>query len=312
VAAPPPRVVAIVGPTASGKSEIAAEVARRAGAEIISADSVQVYRGLDIGSAKPGAELRREIPHHAIDVVDPDDPMDAGRYASLAREAARAIAARGRAIVLCGGSGLYARAFAGGLVSDVASDPELRAELDALDTAALYAELERTDPDAAAKIPAENRVRVQRALEVQRLGGRPQSEQHAEHGFADRPFRVCWLALDVERDVLARRIETRTERMFAQGLVEEVRSLHARGFGPGLRSLQTIGYREVGELLAGRLTEPEACAAMATATRRYAKRQRTWFRSEPGLNWLPADDAEAVVTRALTELTESEPPKSDP
>jgi tRNA dimethylallyltransferase len=296
-------VVAIVGPTASGKSEIAAEVARRAGAEIISADSVQVYRGLDIGSAKPGIELRREIPHHAIDVVDPDDPMDAGRYAALAREAARAIAARGRAIVLCGGSGLYARVFAGGLVTDVASDPELRAELEALDTASLYAELERTDPAAAAKIPPENRVRVQRALEVQRLGGRPQSEQHAEHGFTDRPFQVRWLALDVEREVLAKRIDARIEQMFARGLVDEVRGLHARGFGPELRSLQTIGYREVAELLAGRLTEPAAREAITTATRRYAKRQRTWFRSEPGLEWIPSNDPKAVIERAVAELT---------
>ncbi len=186
-------VLAIVGPTGTGKTEIAAEVARRSGAEIISADSLQVYRGLDIGSAKPEPALRREVPHHLIDVVDPDDPMSAGRYAQLARSAAREIAARDRPVLLCGGSGLYARAFAGGLIAAVESEPELRADLERRETPDLLRELRAADPEAAARIPRRDRVRIVRALEVLRLGGETISRRHAGHDFGDRPFAVRWL-----------------------------------------------------------------------------------------------------------------------
>ena len=183
-----PRVLAIVGPTGTGKTELACEVARRRDAEVISADSMQVYRRMDVGTAKPSAALRAEVPHHAIDIADPDESMSAGRYAEHARSAARDIAARGHPIILCGGSGLYARVFAGGLIEGLESDAALRAELEARDSASLHAELERLDPAAAARIPSGDRVRMVRALEVQRLGQRPISARHAAHGFGDRPF----------------------------------------------------------------------------------------------------------------------------
>jgi len=297
-----PRVLAIVGPTGTGKTELAAEVARRSGAEIISADSVQVYRGLDIGTAKPSIELRREIPHHLIDVVEPDDPMSAGRFAVLAREAADAIQARARRVILCGGTGLYARAFAGGLIDGAESDPKLRAELEARDPADLLGELRRADPEAAARIPEADRMRIVRALEVLRLGGETISRRHACHGFGDRPFELRWLGIDLERDRLAQRIGDRVERMLEAGWVEEVRALHERGYGPELRSLQAIGYREVGWLLAGRIDLAQAREAITLATRRYAKRQRTWFRAEPGLEWLDAGQPECAVEAALRAL----------
>jgi tRNA dimethylallyltransferase len=298
-----PRVVAIVGPTGTGKTELACEVAARTGAEIVSADSMQVYRGMDVGTAKPSAELRARIPHHALDLVAPDEPMSAGRWAEAARRAAHEILARGRPVLLVGGTGLYARAFAGGLIRGAGSDPALRAELESRSDADLRAELERRDPRAAARIPPRDRVRAVRALEALALGARPISEQHAEHRFADRPFDVRWLGLALERVTLAERLRARVTRMFEAGWVDEVRALHAAGYGPKLRPLQSIGYREIGQLLAGELDEPATREKVWIATRRYAKRQRTWFRAEPELDWLDADARASARERVLAELS---------
>lgn len=302
-----PLVLALVGPTGVGKTEIAAGVARRTGAEIISADSMQVYRRLDIGTAKPSAQLRAELPHHLIDVVDPDDSMSAGRYAALARDAARSIAERGRPVLLCGGSGLYARAFARGLIGGVASDPAVRAELETRATDELYDELAESDPASAERLAPGDRVRIVRALEVLQLGGEPISSRHVEHGFEDQPFDVRWLGLELDRGELEQRIRARVDRMFADGLVEEVKGLHAAGYSAELRSLQAIGYREVGRLLAGELDERETREAIAIATRRYAKRQLTWFRAEPGLEWIDASDPARVLREAEARISSRSP-----
>ncbi len=300
-----PRVLALVGLTGTGKTELACRVATRIDAEVISADSMQVYRGMDIGTAKPSPGQRERVPHHIIDVVDPDDPMSAGRYAALARDAAEPIHARGRPVILCGGTGLYARAFAGGLIAGAASDSALRAELEAREAADLYRELEARDPATARATPPQNKVRVVRALEALTLAGRPASQQRAEHGFADRPYDVRWLALGLEREVLWRRTESRVARMFASGLVDEVRGLHAAGYGPELRPLRAIGYREIGELLAGEIDEPEAREAISLATRQYAKRQRTWFNAEPGIEWLDAESPIGELERRALEVLSS-------
>jgi tRNA dimethylallyltransferase len=298
-----PRVLAIVGPTGTGKTELACEVARRTGAEIVSADSMQVYCGLDVGTAKPSRVLRAEIPHHALDLVAPDEPMSAGRWAAVARAAALEIQGRGRPVLLVGGTGLYARAFAGGLIAGAESDPALRAELEARSDAELRAELELRDPAAAERIPPRDRVRTVRALEALRLAARPISEQQAGHRFADRPFDVRWLGLALDRGALSARLRERVDAMFAAGFVDEVRGLHAAGYDTRLRPLRAIGYREVAELLAGRLDEPTARERIWIATRRYAKRQRTWFRAEPGLEWLDAEPREKAVERALAGLS---------
>jgi tRNA dimethylallyltransferase len=294
-----PPVLAIVGPTGTGKTELACAVARRAGAEVISADSMQVYRYMDIGTAKPSPTLRAEIPHHAIDVVDPDDAMSAGRYAELARRAAWDIHGRGRPVVLCGGTGLYARAFAGGLAAGIESDPAVRSRLETRPNTELWTTLEERDPDAATRIHPNDRVRLVRALEVLELSGRPLSERQEEHRFADRPFEVRWLALDLERESLGQRITDRVDRMFRDGLVDEVRALHSRGYGPELRPLRAIGYREVGWMLAGQIDEATARTSIDRATRQYAKRQRTWFRAEEGLRWFDAARPAEAVEAAL-------------
>jgi tRNA dimethylallyltransferase len=295
------RVVAIVGPTGAGKTDVACAVARLTGAEIINVDSMQVYRGMDIGTAKPPRELRAEIPHHLIDIVAPDDPMSAGRYAELARRAASEIAARGRPVLLCGGTGLYARAFAGGLVDVGGADPELRAALRARPVAELHAELVRRDPESARSIGAYDRVRIERALEAQLRTGAPTSRVRAEHGFSDQPFDVRWIGLELERDALCARIEARVDAMLAAGWVDEVRDLRAR-YASSLRAMQAIGYREIGAFLDGELTSDALRERIAIATRRYAKRQRTWFRAEPGLRWVDASRPESAIEAALRAL----------
>jgi tRNA dimethylallyltransferase len=296
-----PRILAIVGPTGTGKTELAAAVARRTGAEIISADSMQVYRGLDIGTAKPSRALQAELPHHGIDLIDPDDEMSAGRFAALARSAAHAALARGRPVILCGGSGLYTRAFAGGLI-DAASDGSLRAELESRATPDLQRELCALDPELAERIHSHNRVRLVRALEIARLRHAASSALHAEHAFSDRPFDVAWLGLALPRESLWQRLRARVDAMFAAGWVEEVRALHAAGYGPELRALSGIGYREIGWLLAGDIGEGAARERIYLATRRFAKRQRTWFRAEPGMVWADPGHPEGWLDHALARL----------
>jgi len=297
-----PRILAIVGPTGTGKTELAAAVARRIGAEVISADSMQVYRRMDIGTAKPPPELRAEVPHHAIDVVDPDDEMSAGRFAALARAAAREVLGRGKRVILCGGSGLYARAFAGGLIDAASSDADLRAELESLPQTELDARLRALDPALAARLHPRNRVRWVRALEIAQLRGEGASHLQTLHGFEDRPFEIAWLGLELPRDALWLRLRERVDRMFEAGWIEEVRGLHAAGFGPRLRPLQAIGYREIGWLLAGRIDEREARERTYLATRRFAKRQRTWFRSEPGMVWADPRQPERWLDQALQRV----------
>ena len=296
------RVVAIVGPTGTGKTELACEVARRCGGEVISVDSLQVYRGMDIGTDKPSPTLQAEIPHHGIDLVNPDERTSAGHFARYARQAAEGVLGRGRPLILCGGTGLYARAFAGGLVEGLDAVPEIRDRLRRSSLDELYAELCACDPISAQRIHARDRVRIERALEVHRVLQRPLSAEHRRHGFRDRPFDVRWLGVFLERDLLWKRLRERVDRMFRRGFVDEVRGLHAAGYGPSLRPLQSIGYREVGWLLEGRASEEETREAVWVSTRRYAKRQRTWFRAEPGLVWFDGEQSQTIVDEALSQL----------
>jgi tRNA dimethylallyltransferase len=299
VAAP---LVAIVGPTASGKSALALRLARERSGEIVSCDSLQVYRGLDIGSAKATPAERAEIPHHLLDVAGPGDVFSAADYARLARQALEGVRARGRLPIVAGGTGLYLRALLEGLFEGPPRDEALRRRLEALadrfGDARLHRLLSHKDEAAAARIPPRDRVRVVRALEVFRATGRPISDQQREGAVPLRGYEVLAVGLDPGRAALREAIEARTREMLARGLVDEVRGLVDGGLDPLARPLQAIGYSQALSVLRGEMTQDEAERAIVTATLRFAKRQMTWFRHQADARWFAHADLalEAVRT----------------
>jgi tRNA dimethylallyltransferase len=278
-----------VGPTASGKSALGLELARRHGGEIVSCDSLQVYRGLDIGSAKSTREERASVPHHLLDVVEPDAVFSAADYARLARQAVAAIRARGRLPIVAGGTGLYLRALLHGLFEGPSRDAALRARLeriaDRFGDARLHRLLRRVDPQAAERTHPNDRVRLVRAIEVFALTGRPLTSQHRETGPAlEGPQLLVGLAPDRVR--LREAVEKRTRQMLERGLLEEVRGLLARFGEPPPRPLAAIGYRQAVAVLRGALAPDAAEQEIVTETMRFAKRQMTWFRHQAeGVRW---------------------------
>ena len=296
------RVVVVAGPTAAGKSAAAIDLALRFGGEVVNADSMQVFRFLDIGTAKPSPAERARVAHHLLDVVAPDVPYSAGRYSREARAAAAAIHARGGIVFLTGGTGLYIRAFLEGLIEAGEAEPGLRSELEreagraveAGDPHHLHRRLAALDPDAARRIHPNDLRRTVRALELLQCTGTPASRLRAAHDFSDRPFDVLYLVLDPGRAELDARIDARAQAMIDSGLLQECRSLAARGYGPELRPLQAIGYRHLMPVVAGRDTLANALEAMRRDTRRFARRQRTWFRAVPEARWLRADERDRI------------------
>ena len=294
----PARVILIAGPTASGKSELAALLGERLGAEIVGADSRQVYRGLDVGTAKPSAELRRRTRHHLIDTVDVDEPYDVSTWRRDALAAIADIEARGRRVIVCGGTGLYLRSLTRGLFAGPAADPVLRERLAAEERdrpGALHTGLVRIDPAAAARIHPNDMVRLVRAHEVYELTGRPLSAWHREHGLADRPFAALVLEPAVSREELWRRIEERSKAIAEAGIVEELAALRAR-YPSDLKPFDAIGYREAGKCLDGLLALELLAPAISKATRAYAKRQTVWLRGQ--LETGPVGGAAAALAAA--------------
>ena len=307
-----PRVIVICGPTATGKTAVGVELAAALGGEIISADSMQVYRYLDIGTAKPTAAERAAAPHHLIDIVDPDEPFDAARYAALAREQVVALHRRGRVPLVVGGTGLYIKALLHGLFPADARDPAVRrrlaAEAERVGIRQLHIRLAACDPETASRLHPNDTARVLRALEVFEATGRPIAALHRSHGFAETPFEALVIGLAVERGRLYERIDRRVEAMLAAGFEEEVRGLLARGYGPELNSMQSIGYSHLCAMLAGRIDRAEAVRTLKRDTRRFAKRQLTWFRAVPGILWLPPEAAGDMLRRCRFFLSRAHPP----
>ena len=298
---PPP--LAIVGPTASGKTQTSIRVAARLGAEIVSVDSTTVYRGMDVGTAKPSSEQRARVPHHLLDVVEPSDPFTVAEYQRLAHEAIRQISARGGRAMLVGGSGLYFRAVVDDMVFPP-TDPGVRDELEreavAVGARTLYGRLAEIDPVAAERIEPDNVRRTVRALEVTEITGRPFST-FAEAWERYPPDRVRAAGIDVRRPHLAERIERRVHEQLASGFLEEVEELVRRGFEGWLTASQVIGYAEFARHLDGTSTLEEAIARTVKRTKALARRQLAWFRRDPRIRWFPAgDDGEALVS----EMTE--------
>lgn len=287
-----PKALVIAGPTASGKTGAALALAERLGGEIVGADSVQVYRGFDIGSAKPTPEERARVPHHLIDVVDPGHDYSAAEYAAAARAVVHSIAARGRVPIVTGGTGLYLRALFEGLMPAPGKDALRRAELEALATPALRASLAAVDPAWAARILGDDRYRLIRALEIYASTGVPPSEW-ARRQAHDRPFETLWIGLQPPREVLYERIDRRVEAMWAGGLLAEVERLVAQGYGD-TRPMASVGYAEARAQLAGELTAEQAVALAQRRTRNYAKRQGTWFRSLAEIHWFDSSQTGTV------------------
>jgi tRNA dimethylallyltransferase len=287
-------LIVLVGPTAAGKSAVASRLADERGAEIVSCDSLQVYRGLDIGSAKPTTQERRRIPHHLIDVVGPEEPFSAADYAALARAALADVAARGRMAIVAGGTGLYLRALLSGLFEGPSRDETLRRRLEAVAARSgesrLHGWLARVDPEAAARIAPRDRMRVIRALEVFRTTGRRISDHHRTDPAPLRGFRPGVFGIAPDRRVLKRSVIERTQGMWAAGLLAEVDGLLGQGLSADLRPLQAIGYRQAVGVLRGVLTPEEAQHDMVIATMRYAKRQMTWFRHQLDVVWAASPD----------------------
>jgi tRNA dimethylallyltransferase len=281
-----PEPVFIAGPTAVGKSAVALELARQIQGEIISVDSMQVYRGLDIGTAKPSIQERREVPHHLIDIVDLNQSFDAAQFAAMARVAMAEIQSRGHRPIFCGGTGLYFNAFIHGLGDAPPSDPALRAALEAVPLENLLEELRQSDPVTYERIDRQNPRRVIRALEVIRQTGRSYSEQRAAWP-ASSKIRAFGLAR--QTDDLRKRIDRRVDQMFADGLAEETKQLLSQGLANNRTAMQALGYRQVMEHLHSDCSLPEAMERVKIKTRQFAKRQMTWFRRQMNLEWIEVD-----------------------
>jgi tRNA dimethylallyltransferase len=306
-----PEPIFIVGPTACGKSAVALTLAEQTGGEIISVDSMQVYRGLDIGTAKPTAVERARMPHHLIDVAEINEPFDAAKFVTLARQAAEGIRSRGRRPIFCGGTGLYLKAYLEGIGEAPPGDPALRKELEALPLNELLKELAARDPETYARIDRQNPRRVVRAVEVIRLTGKPFSTQRAEwqqsSGGRDRetpferslstsPATKIFGLLRTNEDLHVR-INRRVDEMFARGLVEETRELLPRGLEQNQVAMQALGYRQVVEHLRGERPLDQTIELVKIKTRQFAKRQMTWFRRQFHVTWIPVarDDSPTAI-----------------
>jgi tRNA dimethylallyltransferase len=301
-----PRVIVVAGPTASGKSDLAEWVADKFSGELINVDSMQVYRGMNIGTAKPSLAAMSAIPHHLFDIVDPDEDFTAAAYVRLARQTVLDICSRGRLPVIVGGTGLYIRALLSGLAESPGGDEAVREEYLQYALAngneALHKLLCSVDPLAGARLHPNNRVRVIRALEVFKLTGRSIVAFQQEHSFALKWCNYLKVGINVERSELYRRINLRVERMISDGLVAEVQTLLAAGYRPELKSMAAIGYREICSHLAGEVTLEEAVSLIKRNTRHYAKRQLTWFNNEDDITWFSCPLAIDKVDKAVKDF----------
>jgi tRNA dimethylallyltransferase len=304
--APGRPLVAVVGPTGSGKSDLALRLAEEFAGEIVNCDSLQVFRHFDIGTAKTPPGARRGIPHHLIDIADPDQLFTAGEYARLARGAIADISARGRLPIVAGGTGFYLRALLDGLFAGPSRDPDLRRRLGARETrrpGSLHRLLKRFDPQAAANIHPHDVPKVTRAMEIRLLTRRPVSELFREGRETLTGYRVLKLGLEPGRDALYQRLDERCQAMFSGGLVEEVRGILALGFAPSAKPFESHGYKQALQSISCELNLHNAIFYAQRNTRNYAKRQLTWFRREAGLVRLAGfGDSAAVRDAAIVRV----------
>ncbi len=294
-----PKVIIICGPTGVGKTAVGIQLAEKLDGEIISADSMQIYRYMDIGTAKPTAYEQSRIPHHMIDIVDPDENFDAVRFAEMARDKVMQLHQRGVMPLVAGGTGLYIKALLQGLFQSNPVDPKTRERLmkEAAENGSgiLYDRLKRVDPDTADRLHPNDSYRIIRALETIEATGRSISEHQQAHGFADEPFNALKICLHVDRQKLYERIDKRVDMMIEEGLVDEVKKLLAMSYSADLKSMQSIGYRHMVEFFAEQLSWDECVRTLKRDTRRFAKRQFTWFGADQQIQWYEPDQLNEIV-----------------
>jgi tRNA dimethylallyltransferase len=293
-----PKIIIICGPTAIGKTAVAVDLAQHFNGQIIGADSMQVYKYMDIGTAKPTAEEQNRVAHHMIDIVEPDDTFDAARYTGLARAKIFALNQQNITPFVVGGTGLYIKALLYGLFNAAVSDPDVRSRLKEEGAVHgveyLHARLVRLDPETARRLHVHDTYRILRALEVVETTGKPISRHHQEHGFLEQPFRSLKIGLNMDRAILYEGINARIDVMISAGFVDEVRNLLARGYPRDLKSMQSIGYRHMIDYLEGRLSWEECTRTLKRDHRRYAKRQLTWFGADPEIIWKEPGQMNAI------------------
>ncbi len=296
----PARLVIVVGPTGVGKTKCALSIARKWGGEIISADSMQVYRYMDIGTAKLTPAEREGIPHHLLDIAEPQESFNASLYTLLARRAIAGIG-KGKPIIVVGGTGLYIKTLLGGILAAPGPDAALRLyyqeQRERYGKGHLFRLLEQKDPLAACHLDPADTSRIIRALEVWEQSGRSIVEEQEAHRFGERPYICLKIGLTMEKDRLYERITSRTEEMIDRGLVGEVEWLLAQGYHGELKSMQAIGYRHIVRYLRGEAAWPDVLASMNRDTQRYAKRQLTWFKADKEILWFPHDEEAAILER---------------
>jgi tRNA dimethylallyltransferase len=294
-----PKIVIILGPTAVGKSDLALELATAIDAEIVNADSQQIYRYLDIGTGKPSPADRARVAHHLIDTVNPDEEFNAALFRRLATQSIEQIHARNKKVIVCGGTGLYLKALTQGIFEGPGQDAQIRQalerQIESEGQAALFHQLLRIDPSVGRAIHPNDRQRTIRALEVFQLTGKPLSEWQKEHAFQERPFDVVKIGLNRERGELYERINRRSERMVEDGLLQEVRNVVAMGYSLTLKPLRSVGYRQIGQVLLGQQELLGAIEEMKQETRRLAKRQITWFRADKEVRWFDPNEKTEII-----------------
>ena len=294
-----PKIVIVCGPTGIGKTAVAIELARHFEGQIIGADSMQIYKHMDIGTAKPTAEEQARVVHHMVDIVAPDEPFDAARYANRARKIIARLGEQNILPFVVGGTGLYIKALLYGLFNDHTFDPQVRvklkAEADTHGIQYLHQRLSRLDPETAQRLHPHDTYRILRALEVVEASGKSISNHHREHGFDERPFRALKIGLKMERELLYERIDRRVDAMLAAGFREEVKELMEKGYSADLKAMQSIGYRHLVDAILGRTSPAECVRTLKRDHRRYAKRQLTWFNADPEIVWKAPDQIEEMI-----------------
>ena len=294
-----PKIIIICGPTGIGKTSVAIKLAQHFKGHIIGADSMQIYKYMDIGTAKPSADEQARVTHHMVDIVTPDEPFDAARYAERARQIITELCGQRILPFVVGGTGLYIKALLYGLFDDDVSDPQIRANLvaeaDRQGIDALYQRLRHLDPETARRLHPNDTYRILRALEVVQASGKPISRHHREHAFAEQAFKTLKIGLDMKRELLYERINQRVDAMLAAGLLSEVKVLLKKGYSADLKAMQSIGYRHMVDTIQGRLTPEECKRTLKRDHRRYAKRQMTWFNADADIIWIAPERIDEMI-----------------